>query len=118
MDNPNLDDDYDSKYERLASSKESPNLRAQLDTRWAQREQQTENWPPIRAPLEEKCLTQIQAQINWLLAERRIPDLIREVLLETQSLFPTSISTTIPLKNFKMLIIPLCDGKTDSVTHV
>ena len=61
---------------------------------------------------------QMQAQIDRLLAERSISDPIWKVLSYTQSLFPVSVSTTLPLRNFKMLIIPLYDGKTDLVTYV
>ena len=60
----------------------------------------------------------MQAQIDLLLAERSIPDHVREVLSETQSLFLTSISLTIPWENFKMPTIPLYDGKTDPVAQV
>ena len=61
---------------------------------------------------------QMQAQIDRLLEEQSIPNPIREALSETQSPFPTSISTTIPLKNFKMSTIHLYDGKTNPVAHV
>ena len=60
----------------------------------------------------------MQAQINRLLAERSIPDPVKEVLLETQSPFLASISTTIPSKNFKMSTIPFYDGKMDPIAHV
>ena len=50
---PNLDDNYDSEYERLAGSRESANLCAQPDARRAQREQQAENRPPVRVTPEE-----------------------------------------------------------------
>ena len=60
----------------------------------------------------------MQAQIYRLLAERSILDPIREVLSEMQSPFPTSISTTISPKNFKMPTIPLYDEKTDPVAHI
>ena len=58
--------------------------------------------------LEEERLTQIQAQIGRLLSKRSIPEPVHEVLSETQSLFPVSVSMT----------IPLYDGKTDPVAHV
>ena len=45
--NPNLYVGYDSEYERSASSRESANLRAQLNTRRARPEQQAESIPPI-----------------------------------------------------------------------
>ena len=60
----------------------------------------------------------MQAQIDLLLAEWSIPDPVREVLSETQSPFLTSISLTIPPKNFKISMIPQYDRKTDPVTHV
>ena len=60
----------------------------------------------------------MQAQIDRLLAERSVPDPVREVLSETQSPFPASISSTIPPKNFKILAIPQYNGKTDLVAHV
>ena len=60
----------------------------------------------------------MQAQIDQLLAKMSIPDPVREVLSETQSPFPTSISSTIPPKNFKMPTILLYDGKIDPVVHV
>ena len=55
---------------------------------------------------KDEYLSQMQAQIDQLLAERSIPDPVQEVLSETQSPFPTNISSTIPPRNFKMLIIP------------
>ena len=64
--------------------------------------------PHVQPILEEERLTQIQAQIDRLLAERSILDLVREVLLKTQSLFPINMSTT----------IPLYDRKMDPVAHV
>ena len=45
--NLNLEDDYDSEYERSAGSRESVDLRARLDARRAQREQQVENRLPV-----------------------------------------------------------------------
>ena len=65
----NLDNDYDSQYERLTSSRENTDLRALLDVRRAQRKQQAKNWPPIRATPKEEHLTQMHAQIDWLLAK-------------------------------------------------
>ena len=115
---PNLDDEYDSEHERSAGSRENADLRARLDTQRAQREQQAENKPPVQATSEKERLSQIQAQIDRLLAERSIPDPVSEVLSETRSHFSTNISTTIPPKNFKMPTIPLCDGKTDPIAHV
>ena len=56
---PNLDDDYDSEYERSAGSKESTDLGAWLDARWAQHEQKAKNQPLVRAKLEEERLTQM-----------------------------------------------------------
>ena len=114
----NLDDEYNSDHERLAGSRESPDLRLQLEARRAQREQQAKSRPPIRATPEEERLSQMQAQIDRLLAERSIPDPVWEVLSKTQSPFPASISSTIPPKNFKMLTIPLYDGKIDPGAHV
>ena len=114
----NLDDEYDSDYEHSAGSKESLDLRARLDARRAQHEQQAKSRPPVRATPNEEGLSQMQAQIDRLLAERSIPDFVREVLLETQSPFLASISSTIPPKNFKMPTIPLYDGKIDPVAHV
>ena len=67
---------------------------------------------------EEKFLSQMQAQIDRLLAERSLPDLVQEVLSETQAPFPTSIFTMIPLKNFNMPTIPLYNEKTDLVAHI
>ena len=81
-------------------------------------EQQAENRPFVCATPEEQRLTQMQAQIDRLLAERSIPDPVREVLSETQSPFPVSISTTIPPRNFKMPTIPLYNGKTDPVAYL
>ena len=52
------------------------------------------------------------------MVEHNIPDLVQEVLSETQSPFPISVSTTLPLWNFKMSTIPLYDGKTDLIAHV
>ena len=66
---PNLDDEYDSEYEHSADSKESANLHARLDTQRAQREQQAESKPLVRATPEEERLSQMQAQIDRLLAE-------------------------------------------------
>ena len=63
-------------------------------------------------------MSQIQAQIDRLLAEQSIPDPVWEVLLETHSPFLASISTTTPPKIFKMPTIPLYDGKTDPVARV
>ena len=60
----------------------------------------------------------MQPQIDRLMVERSIPDLVWEVLSETQSPFPISVSTTLSPRNFKMSNIPLYDGKTDPVTHV
>ena len=88
MADPNLDDEYDSEYERSTGSKESANLRAWLDAQRVQREQHAENKPPVRATPEEESQSQMQAQIDRLLAELRIPDPVREVLSETQSPFP------------------------------
>ena len=114
----NLDDNYDSEYEHLASSRGSADLCPRLNAQWAQHEQQVENRPPIQATPEDEHLTQMQAQIDQLLVERSIPDPIREVLSERQSPFPVSISTTIPPGNFKMPTIPLYDGKMNPVAHV
>ena len=80
---PNLDDKYDSDYERLVGSRESPDLRSQLDAWRAQREQQAESRPPVRATLEEEWLSQMQAQIDRLLDKKSIPDPVQEVLSET-----------------------------------
>ena len=66
---PNLDDEYDSEYKRSASSRESADLRAQLNARRARPEQQAESRPPIRATSEKERLSQMQAQIDQLLAE-------------------------------------------------
>ena len=113
-----LDKEYDCEYEHSAGFRESADLRAQLDAQRARREQQAENKPPVRATPKEERLSQMQAQIDWLLAEWSIPDPVWEVLSETQSPFLTNISATIPPKNFKMPTIPLYDGKTDLVAHV
>ena len=115
---PNLDDGYDSENERLATSRESTDLRARLNARRARPEQQAESRPPVRATPEEERLSQMQAQIDRLLAERSVPDPVREVLSETQSPFPTSISSIIPPRNFKMPAIPQYNGKTDPIAHI
>ena len=60
----------------------------------------------------------MQAQIDRLLAEQSVPDPVREVLIETQSPFLTSVTSMIPPKNFKMPTIPQYNGKTDPVAHV
>ena len=73
--------------------------------------------PPARATPEEERLSQMQAQIDQLLAERSVLDPV-QVLTTTQSHFPTSISSVIPPKNFKMPAIPQYNGKTDPVAHV
>ena len=99
MADPNLDDEYDSEYEHPAGSRERADQCARLDAQKARHEQLVENKPHVRAMPKEKCLSQIQVLVDRLLAERSIP--------ETQSLFPTSISTTIPPKNFKISTIPL-----------
>ena len=113
-----MDDGYDSKYERSAGSRESTDLRARLNTRRALHEQQVESRPPVRAMHEEKSLSQRQAQIDQLLAEWSVPDPVWEVLSETQSLFPASISSIILPKKFKMPAIPQYNGKTNLVAHV
>ena len=59
----------------------------------------------------------MQAQIDRLLAERSVPDPVREVLKEMQSPFPTSVTSVIPPKNFKMPTIPQYNGKTDPIAH-
>ena len=105
--NLNLDDEYDSEYECSAGSRENADLRARLDAQRAQREQQVENRPPVRATPEEEHLSQMQAQIDRLLAEQSIPDLVRDVLIETQSPFLANISTTIPPKNSKCQQFPI-----------
>ena len=64
-----MDDDYNSEFEHSASSRGSADLCAQLNARHAQREQQAENQPPVWATPEEENLMQMQAQIDWLLAE-------------------------------------------------
>ena len=74
--------------------------------------------PPVRATLDEERLSQMQAKIDWLLAERNIPNPVREVLSETQFPFLARISSTIPPKNFKMSTILLHDRKTDPVAHL
>ena len=76
------------------------------------------NKPLVLATPEAECLSQMQAQIDQLLAEWSIPDPVQKVILETHSPYPASISTMIPPKNFKMPTILLYDGKTDSVAHV
>ena len=43
----NLDDEYDSDYELSAGSRESPDLRAQLDALRVQHEQQAKSRPPV-----------------------------------------------------------------------
>ena len=80
---PNLDDGYDSEYERLVGSKKRIDLRTWLNARRAQHEQQAESRPPVRATPEEESLSQMQAQIDLLLAKRNVPNLVREVLSET-----------------------------------
>ena len=60
----------------------------------------------------------MQAQIDQLLAEQSVPDPVREVFTETQSPFPTSVTSVIPPKNFKMPAILQYNGKTDPVAHV
>ena len=82
---PNLDDGYDSENERSAGSRESADLRARLNARRARPEQQAESRPLVRATPKEERLSHMQAQIDQLLAERSIPDPVREVLTETQS---------------------------------
>ena len=57
---PNLDDGYDSKYEHSAGSRESTDLRAQLNARRARPEQQAESKSPVRATPEEERLWQMQ----------------------------------------------------------
>ena len=56
---PNFDNDYDSKYERSTGSRDSTDLRARLDAWRAQREQQAENQPPVRATPKEERSTQM-----------------------------------------------------------
>ena len=60
----------------------------------------------------------MQVQIDRLLAERSIPNPVWEVLSETQSPFPFSVSTILPSRNFKMLTMPLYGGKTNPVAHI
>ena len=60
----------------------------------------------------------MQTQIDRLLAERCVPDTVREVISETQSPFPDNISSIISPKNLKMPAIPQYNGKTDPVAHV
>ena len=72
VDDPNLDDNYEFEHERSVGSRESADLHARLDAQQAQREQQAENRPPVQAMPKEECLTQMQAQIDRLLAERSI----------------------------------------------
>ena len=60
----------------------------------------------------------MQVQIDWLLAKRSVPDPVWEAFLETQSPFPTSISSIVPPRNFKMPVIPQYNGKTDPVVHI
>ena len=52
------------------------------------------------------------------MVEQSLLDPIQEVLLETQSPFPVSVSTTLLPRNFKMSSIRLYDGKTDPIAHV
>ena len=47
VDDPNLDDKYDSEYERSTGSRESADLRARLDARRAWCQQQAENRPLV-----------------------------------------------------------------------
>ena len=115
---PNLDDGYDSENERSAGSRESTDLRARLNVRRARPEQQAESRPPVRATPEEEHLSQMQAQIDRLLAEWSVLDPFREVLSETQSPFPKNISSIIPPRNFKMPAIPQYNGKTNHVAHI
>ena len=105
-DDLNLDDGYDSENERLVGSRESANLRARLNAQRARPEQQGESRPPIQVTPGEERLSLMQAQIDQLLAERSVPDPVREVLLETQLPFPTSVTSVIPPRNFKMPAIP------------
>ena len=117
-DDPNLDDGYNSENERSTGSRDNTDLRARLNARWARPEQQAKSRLPVRATPEEEHLSQMQAQIDRLLAERGVPDPVREVLSKTQSPFSTSVTSVIPPKNFKMPVIPQYNGKTDPITHV
>ena len=79
MDDPNLDDGYDSENEHSAGSRENTDLRARLNAQRARLEQQAESRPPVRATPEEECLSQMQAKIDRLLAEQTVPDPVRKV---------------------------------------
>ena len=92
---PNLDDGYNPENQLSAGSRESVDLRARLNAGRARSEQQAESRPPVRATPEEERLSQIQAQIDRLLAKQSVPDPVREVLTETQSPFPTSVTSVI-----------------------
>ena len=78
----NLDDGYNSENERSAGSRESADLRARLNAQRARPEQQAESRPPVRATPEKERLSQMQAQIDRLLAERSVLDPVWEVLTE------------------------------------
>ena len=74
--------------------------------------------PSVRAMPKEERLSQMEAQIDRLLAEQSVPDPVQEVLTETQFPFLTNVSSVIPPKNFKMPPIPQYNGKTNPVVHV
>ena len=50
--------------------------------------------------------------------ERQLPNPIRHILNEIESLFIHEMAMALPPWEFKTLTIPLCDGKTDLAEHI